>query len=87
MKVVIFGTGYVGLVTSACLAEVGNDVLRMDADEAKIEALRQGVVPIHEPGLEAIVESSIRAGRLRFTCKAEEAVEHGLLQFIAVGSP
>ncbi|WP_457676136.1 UDP-glucose dehydrogenase family protein [Thiolapillus sp.] len=87
MKVSIFGTGYVGLVTGACLAEVGNDVLCMDIDEDKVKALRQGIVPIYEPDLDTLVERNAAAGRLRFTTDAGEAVAHGLLQFIAVGTP
>lgn len=87
MKITIFGSGYVGLVTGACLAEVGNDVICMDVDIAKIEKLQQGIVPIYEPGLEAMVEENREAGRLRFTSDAKVAVEHGLFQFIAVGTP
>ncbi|MCU7905327.1 MAG: UDP-glucose/GDP-mannose dehydrogenase family protein [Candidatus Thiodiazotropha sp. (ex Epidulcina cf. delphinae)] len=87
MKVTVFGSGYVGLVTGACLAEVGNDVLCMDVDSRKIELLEQGGIPIYEPGLEAMVERNTQAGRLSFTTDAEQAVEHGLFQFIAVGTP
>ncbi|WP_456375040.1 UDP-glucose dehydrogenase family protein [Thiolapillus sp.] len=87
MKISIFGTGYVGLVSGACLAEVGNDVLCVDIDEKKIAALRQGIIPIYEPDLDSLVERNVEAGRLRFTTNAAEAVEHGLLQFIAVGTP
>ncbi|MDX1799378.1 MAG: UDP-glucose/GDP-mannose dehydrogenase family protein [Marinobacter sp.] len=87
MKITIFGTGYVGLVTGACLADVGHDVLCMDVDEAKIDKLRNGQIPIYEPGLETIVRHNADAGRLRFSTSAEEAVSHGLLQFIAVGTP
>ena len=87
MKITIFGTGYVGLVTGACLADVGHDVLCMDVDEAKIDKLRNGQIPIYEPGLETIVRHNADAGRLRFSTSAEEAVSHSLLQFIAVGTP
>jgi UDPglucose 6-dehydrogenase len=87
MKVTVFGSGYVGLVTGACLAEVGNDVICMDVDEGKIAMLRQGEIPIYEPGLDAMVERNAKAGRLLFTTDAAEAVAHGLFQFIAVGTP
>lgn len=87
MKISIFGSGYVGLVTGACLAEVGNDVLCVDVDEAKIEGLRQGRIPIFEPGLEEIVRKNLASGRLAFTTDAAGAVDHGLFQFIAVGTP
>ncbi len=87
MKITIFGTGYVGLVTGACLAEVGNDVLCVDIDDDKIAMLRQGEIPIFEPGLEAMVRQNSDAGRLRFTTDIDEAVAHGLFQFIAVGTP
>ena len=87
MKITIFGTGYVGLVTGACLAEVGNDVLCMDIDQQKIDNLNQGVIPIYEPGLEAMIKENYQSGRLRFTSDAKMAVEHGLFQFIAVGTP
>ena len=87
MKVTIFGTGYVGLVTGACLAEVGNDVLCMDVDQEKIEKLRQGIIPIYEPDLDKLVERNTAAGRLSFTTDPAEAVAHGLFQFIAVGTP
>jgi UDPglucose 6-dehydrogenase len=87
MKVTVFGSGYVGLVTGACLAEVGNDVLCMDVDERKIEMLENGQIPIYEPGLDRMVERNAGAGRLRFTTDAKEAVSHGLFQFIAVGTP
>ncbi len=87
MKVSVFGSGYVGLVTGACLAEVGNEVVCMDVDERKIAMLKQGEIPIYEPGLEAMVERNVKAGRLSFTTDAAEAVAHGLFQFIAVGTP
>ena len=87
MKVSIFGTGYVGLVTGACLAEVGHTVLCADVDQAKVENLRQGILPIWEPGLEEIVKRTTADGRLRFTTSGEEAVAHGQVIFIAVGTP
>ena len=87
MKITMIGTGYVGLVTGTCLAEVGNDVLCVDVDALKIEILSRGGVPIHEPGLESMVLRNVAAGRLRFTSEHEAAVAHGTLQFIAVGTP
>ncbi len=87
MKITIFGTGYVGLVTGACLADVGHHVLCMDVDQGKIEKLKNGHIPIYEPGLESIVKHTVEAGRLAFTTDTEEAVAHGVLQFIAVGTP
>jgi UDPglucose 6-dehydrogenase len=87
MKITIFGSGYVGLVTGACFAEVGNDVLCVDIDESKIARLKKGEIPIYEPGLEGIVAENIREGRLRFTSDIEEGVGFGLYQFIAVGTP
>ncbi|RFA30260.1 UDP-glucose 6-dehydrogenase [Alkalilimnicola ehrlichii] len=87
MKITIFGTGYVGLVTGTCFAEVGNDVVCVDVDADKIERLNKGEVPIYEPGLEELVDRNRKAGRLRFTTDAKAGVEHGLFQFIAVGTP
>lgn len=87
MKVSIFGSGYVGLVTGACLAEVGNDVVCVDIDQGKIDRLNQGEVPIYEPGLDAIIKRNMAANRLRFTTDIDLAVEHGLFQFVAVGTP
>lgn len=87
MKVTVIGTGYVGLVTGACLAEMGNHVLCLDVDPAKIEILNGGGIPIHEPGLLDIVRRNALAGRLQFTTDVESAVAHGTLQFIAVGTP
>ncbi len=87
MKVTIFGTGYVGLVTGACLAEMGNHVLCVDIDAAKVEQLKQGQIPIYEPGLEAIVRRNHASGRLHFTTEAAPAIAHGELIFIAVGTP
>jgi UDPglucose 6-dehydrogenase len=87
MKITVFGSGYVGLVSGACLAEVGNDVLCMDVDDNKIAKLQQGIIPIYEPGLEDMVRENRAEGRLRFTTDVKEAVAHGLFQFIAVGTP
>jgi len=87
MRVTIFGSGYVGLVTGACLADAGNDVLCVDVDQKKIEGLKQGVIPIHEPGLDALIKSNFEAERLKFTTSAKEGVDHGLFQLIAVGTP
>lgn len=87
MRATLFGTGYVGLVTGACLAEVGHDVMCVDIDAAKIEGLRNGVVPIYEPGLEALVTANHQAGRLRFSTDAGEGIAHGEVLFIAVGTP
>lgn len=87
MKVTVVGTGYVGLVTGACLADVGNDVLCLDLDPRKIDLLNAGGIPIHEPGLEAVVQRNRDNGRLRFTTEIDEAVAFGTLQFIAVGTP
>jgi UDPglucose 6-dehydrogenase len=87
MRVTIFGSGYVGLVTGACLSDAGNDVLCVDVDAGKIERLKRGEVPIHEPGLEALIRKNAEAGRLKFTTDAVEGVRHGLFQLIAVGTP
>jgi UDPglucose 6-dehydrogenase len=87
MRVTIFGSGYVGLVTGACLAEVGNHVLCVDIDEGKVERLKRGELPIYEPGLEPIVKRCREAGRLDFTTDVTAGVGHGLFQFIAVGTP
>ncbi len=87
MKITIFGSGYVGLVTGACFAEVGNDVLCVDIDQQKVDSLNNGVIPIHEPGLDEIVAENIRAGRLRFTSDMREGVGFGLYQIVAVGTP
>ncbi len=87
MKISIFGTGYVGLVTGACLAESGHQVMCMDVDRGKIENLQQGILPIFEPGLEALVAENCRLGTLRFTAEAAEAVAFSDILFIAVGTP
>ena len=87
MRVCIFGTGYVGLVTGTCLAEVGHDVVCVDVDVAKVEGLNRGIVPIYEPGLTAMVQANHAAGRLRFTTDAAAGIAHGDVLFIAVGTP
>jgi UDPglucose 6-dehydrogenase len=87
MKITVVGTGYVGLVSGACLAEMGNDVMCLDLDSAKVAKLRQGGIPIYEPGLEELVHRNAQAGRLHFTDNIEESVAHGDVQFIAVGTP
>lgn len=87
MNITIFGTGYVGLVTGTCFAEVGNDVVCVDVDADKIDRLNRGEIPIYEPGLDDLVQRNREAGRLRFTTDAAQAVEHGVFQFIAVGTP
>ena len=87
MRVTIFGTGYVGLVTGTCLAEVGHEVVCVDIDAAKIEGLRKGVIPIYEPGLEPMVKANHAEGRLDFTTDAAAAIAHGDVIFIAVGTP
>jgi UDPglucose 6-dehydrogenase len=87
MKITIIGTGYVGLVTGACLADVGNDVMCLDLDQRKIDWLNSGGIPIHEPGLDEIVARNLAAGRLRFTSDVVQSVAHGDIQFVAVGTP
>ena len=87
MRVTIFGSGYVGLVTGACLADAGNHVMCVDVDAAKIERLNRGDVPIHEPGLDALIKRNAQAGRIEFTTDAIKGVGHGLFQLIAVGTP
>ena len=87
MKVTVFGSGYVGLVTGACFAEAGNHVVCVDIDSGKVARLQQGEIPIHEPGLDELVRRNQEKGRLRFTTSAEEGIAHGLFQFIAVGTP
>ncbi len=87
MKVTVVGTGYVGLVSGACMAEVGNDVVCLDLDAAKIKTLTDGGMPIFEPGLQEMVKRNVAGGRLHFTTNVEQAVRHGTIQFIAVGTP
>jgi len=87
MKITVVGTGYVGLVSGACLAEVGNDVLCLDVDPAKIKILEDGGIPIFEPGLQEMVQRNVAAGRLHFTTDVARAAHFGTIQFIAVGTP
>ena len=87
MKVTIFGSGYVGLVTAACLADAGNDIVCVDIDRCKIDMLARAVLPIHEPGLDVLLRRNLAAGRIRFTTDAGLGVAHGVLQMIAVGTP
>lgn len=87
MKVTVFGIGYVGLVQAAVLAEVGHDVMCVDVDARKVENLKNGIIPIYEPGLTPLVKNNYAAGRLTFTTDAKSGVDHGEIQFIAVGTP
>ena len=87
MKITVVGTGYVGLVSGACLANMGNHVLCVDVDGAKVRALNDGRIPIHEPGLEPVVRRNRDAGRLSFSTDVAAGVAHGVLQLIAVGTP
>jgi UDPglucose 6-dehydrogenase len=87
MRVTIFGSGYVGLVTGACLADAGNHVICVDVDQGKIDRLNKGEVPIHEPGLDALIKRNMKAKRIEFTTDAKKGVAHGLFQLIAVGTP
>jgi len=87
VRITVIGSGYVGLVSGACLADTGNDVLCLDVDERKIAMLKRGEIPIFEPGLEGVVKRNMEAGRLRFTTDLVESVRHGLVQFVAVGTP
>lgn len=86
MKLTVVGTGYVGLVTGACFAEMGNDVLCVDVDAAKIAKLRQGELPIYEPGLGDVVQRNVEGGRLHFSTDVAEGVRFGTMIFIAVGT-
>ncbi|MEX0960228.1 MAG: UDP-glucose/GDP-mannose dehydrogenase family protein [Burkholderiales bacterium] len=87
MKITVIGTGYVGLVSGACFADLGNDVLCLDLDESKVKLLNAGGMPIYEPGLETLVRRNAAAGRLHFTTDVAKSVRHGTVQFIAVGTP
>lgn len=87
MRVAVIGTGYVGLVTGACLSDMGNDIWCVDINTKKIEQLNKGIIPIYEPGLESMVVHNRELGHLRFTNNIEEAIEHANLCFIAVGTP
>ena len=87
MKITVYGSGYVGLVIAACFAEVGHDVVCMDVNAAKVEKLKQGIIPIYEPGLEEVVKATQKENRLTFTTDVKTAVMHGECQFIAVGTP
>ncbi|HVE89267.1 MAG TPA: 3-hydroxyacyl-CoA dehydrogenase NAD-binding domain-containing protein, partial [Burkholderiaceae bacterium] len=87
MQVSVIGAGYVGLVTAACFADVGNVVLCVDIDAQKIKRLKRSEIPIHEPGLEQLVERNTVAGRLRFSTSYDDAVAHAALILIAVGTP
>src|SRR5215472_4721198 len=87
MNLTIVGTGYVGLVTGACLAEIGHDVFCLDVDQRKIDILNGGGVPIHEPGLLELIQRNRKARRIKFSTDVAASVEHGEVQFIAVGTP
>jgi UDPglucose 6-dehydrogenase len=87
VKISIIGSGYVGLVTGACLAEFGNDVICLDIDQKRIDLLNKGHIPIYEPGLNELISRNLQARHIHFTSNIEEAVSHGLIQFIAVGTP
>ena len=87
MKVTVYGSGYVGLVTGSLLADVGNEVLCVDVDEQKVADLKKGIIPIYEPGLEDVITRNVEAKRLDFTTDKDQAVAHSEMQFIAVGTP
>src|SRR5205085_11059781 len=87
MHIAVIGTGYVGLVTGACFAEFGVDVICVDVDVEKVDKLNKGIIPIYEPGLDKIVEKNVAAGRLHFTTDIDAAVKRSLVVFLAVGTP
>ena len=87
MRISVVGTGYVGLVSGACLADAGHDVMCLDIDAEKVSRLKAGEIPIYEPGLEALVHSNVKAGRLSFSADPVEGAKFGLVQMIAVGTP
>ena len=87
MKITVVGTGYVGLVTGTCLAETGNEVVCVDIDVAKVEKMRQGIVPIYEPHLDVLLERNIKADRLSFTTSLDEGLAHGQIVFLALPTP
>src|SRR5512136_975855 len=86
-KLCVIGTGYVGLVTGACFADLGNDVHCLDIDETRVNNLKQGILPIYEPGLDQVVSQNVKAGRLKFTTDYAEALDQVEFAFIAVGTP
>ncbi len=87
MKITVVGTGYVGLVTGTCLAETGNEVFCVDIDQAKVDMMRAGKVPIYEPHLDVLFERNIKAGRLTFTTDLHEGLDHGEIVFLALPTP
>ena len=87
MKITVYGSNYIGLVTAACMAQTGNDVLCIDPNETTIKQLQCGIIPIYEPGLENIVKENLSSDRLKFTTSIKEGVNHGLFQFIAIDTP
>ena len=87
MKITVIGSGYVGLVTAACFSDAGHDVVCLDIDQKKIENIRDGIMPIYEPGIKGLVSKNINANRLKFTTSAKEAIHFGDLLFICVSTP
>ena len=87
MKISVIGTGYVGLVTGTCLAETGNEVICVDIDKAKVEKMRNGIVPIYEPHLDVLFERNIKANRLKFSTSLDEGLAHGEIIFLALPTP
>src|SRR5689334_3790943 len=86
-QICVIGVGYVGLVTAACFADLGNQVVALDVDEKRVENLKKGIMPIYEPGLEELVKRNIKSGRVRFTTSYEDALKGAEFAFIAVGTP